>query len=151
MRKKSGQRSLSYCHVLASNMTNNAYLTLCLFGLSLAERQLFTSLTYKTSLFVASRLAGSRWKYSTPPPHGSLSHSLVPPVVFKITPLRGSHGKHSQYCCLCVFTEALLRIGSHNAVILLLIGADRTENTVSFYCYNYPVAECLSSRCLAML
>jgi hypothetical protein len=33
-----------------------------------------------------------------------------------------------------VFAEALLRKGSH-----------------SFYCYNYSVAKCLFSRCLAML
>jgi hypothetical protein len=38
--------------VLASNVTNNsynAYLTLCLFGLALAELQLITSQSYNTS------------------------------------------------------------------------------------------------------
>jgi hypothetical protein len=43
---------MQYCHVLPSNVTNNsenAYVKLCLFGLSLAELQLFTSQSYNIS------------------------------------------------------------------------------------------------------
>jgi hypothetical protein len=48
------------------------------------------------------RLAGSRWRYSIPPPHGvlSLTHSLTlldsadNLIIFKITPRRGQHRKH---------------------------------------------------------
>jgi hypothetical protein len=37
------------------------------------------------------RLAGSRWRYSTPTPHGCW---LVELIVFKITPLHEPHGNH---------------------------------------------------------
>jgi hypothetical protein len=41
------------------------------------------------------RLAGSRWRYSTPPPHGD---AWVAPVFFKITTRHGPHGKRLPYC-----------------------------------------------------
>jgi hypothetical protein len=44
------------------------------------------------------RLAGSRWRYSTPPSHGS---AWVTPVVFKITPRHGPQRKYIfPYCCV---------------------------------------------------
>jgi hypothetical protein len=40
------------------------------------------------------RLAQSRWRYSTPPPHGFLSHCLRLPGVFHIYPRSGPNRKH---------------------------------------------------------
>jgi hypothetical protein len=49
------------------------------------------------------RLAGSRWRYSNPPPHGY--HSLLCPLII---PLQGSHGKHfSSVVLKCVFIGPL--------------------------------------------
>jgi hypothetical protein len=46
------------------------------------------------------RLAGLRWRYSTPPPHG---HVWVATVVFKITSRHGPHGKRLLYCLEFVY------------------------------------------------
>jgi hypothetical protein len=43
--------------------------------------------------------------------------------------------------------KSLLRNGSHNTVILLLLGSDRTENTVSFYCFKPLLSNALSKVC----
>jgi hypothetical protein len=74
------------------------------------------------------RLAGSRWRYSTPPPHGSLPRlfwesryiaaawttektcHVVSIHCYVTSPLSGS-----------VFTEPLLRNGLHNPVVPLLL------------------------------
>jgi hypothetical protein len=75
----------------------------------------FTCLDLKTVFILAcTKLNCTGWLLSC--------HLLVQLVVFKIIPLHRSHGKHSPYCCLGVLTEALLRNGSHNTVILLLMG-----------------------------
>jgi hypothetical protein len=50
------------------------------------------------------RLAGVRWWYLTPPPHG-LTRDCVAPTVFKITSRHGLHGKHSIFHC-CSTTVA---------------------------------------------
>jgi hypothetical protein len=42
------------------------------------------------------RLAGSRWRYTIPPPHGD--SAWIAPVVFKTTPRHGPHGKRLPYC-----------------------------------------------------
>jgi hypothetical protein len=68
------------------------------------------------------RLAGSRWRYSTPPPNGwlsvtqllrraQLSNEWVAPIVFLITPLHWPSRKHrfqqKLYCCTGVFNAPL--------------------------------------------
>jgi hypothetical protein len=52
------------------------------------------------------RLAGLRWRYSTPPPHGvSLLCQLVTPV-FKTIPRHGPCRKNSSSVVACVFVSA---------------------------------------------
>jgi hypothetical protein len=70
-------------------------------------------------------LAGSRWRYSTSPPHGS-SRSVAS-IVLLITSLHGPSRKHSfqqqLYCCVrisCrenVFCDPLPKNGLHNTVV----------------------------------
>jgi hypothetical protein len=50
------------------------------------------------------RLAGSRWRYSTPPPHGSGSDA---PLVFLITSLHGPNRKHLRTVPLLLHTYPL--------------------------------------------
>jgi hypothetical protein len=62
------------------------------------------------------RLAGSRWRYSTPPPHGvSLLYSVLCPLII---PRHGPHGKHvtcyqeclligSLHSCGCPIVESI--------------------------------------------
>jgi hypothetical protein len=69
------------------------------------------------------RLAGSQWKYSTPPPHRK--SAWVAPVVFKITPRHGPQRKtHLPILGLLfavnVFIEPLPRNGFRNTAVLLL-------------------------------
>jgi hypothetical protein len=45
------------------------------------------------------RLAGSRWRYSTPPPHGS---DWIAPVVFFLTPRHGPQRKYTRFYCNCI-------------------------------------------------
>jgi hypothetical protein len=57
------------------------------------------------------RLAGLRWRYSTPPPHGScLLSELTAPTVLVITSRHGPHRKHpvsnSNSTVACVFVAA---------------------------------------------
>jgi hypothetical protein len=64
------------------------------------------------------RLAGLRWRYSTPPPHGS---DWIAPIVFFLTPRHGSHRIYPHFHCNCivvcvsfrrdVFTGPLLKNG----------------------------------------
>jgi hypothetical protein len=50
------------------------------------------------------RLAGSRWWYSTPPPHG---YPRTLPTVPSYNPRHVPRGKHRLYCKECVFTGPL--------------------------------------------
>jgi hypothetical protein len=75
------------------------------------------------------RLAGSRWRYSTPPPHGRATS-----IFFEITPQHGPHGKHFS----SVFKNACLLAGYLATDILLLLRA-------------LTPGLCLQSRCLAMI
>jgi hypothetical protein len=50
------------------------------------------------------RLAGLRWRHSTPLPHG-INPELFAPIV-KITPRHGPHRKHLSSITACVFVSA---------------------------------------------
>jgi hypothetical protein len=67
------------------------------------------------------RLAGSRWRYSTPPPHGSLltaiSVILGPLIIFR----HGPHRKH----------VSRVRLRVHWPITSAGRGADHIENTFS--------------------
>jgi hypothetical protein len=79
------------------------------------------------------RLAGLRWSYSNPPPHGS--HWLFTTELFFITTSHGTNIIHNfqQYTYYCVFTDPLL-INGFFCCLCVLISA----------------GNCLPNRCLAM-
>jgi hypothetical protein len=83
-----------------------------------------------TSLITSYWLVLISWPYSAP----QLFCIALLYCCHSLYNRRTDHRKHLRLRCWHMFKEALLRNGSH-----------------SFYCYNYSVARCLSSRCLAML
>jgi hypothetical protein len=76
------------------------------------------------------RLAGSRWRYSTTPPHGDPPYSFICPLII---PRHGSHGKHLFCYQECVFIGPLPTNGCPSIVESVTPGM------------------CLRSRCLAMV
>jgi hypothetical protein len=83
------------------------------------------------------RLAGSRWRCSTPPPHG---YNSVTAFTSLISTLHRPHGKNRLYCWWyhrlreSVFTEPFLRNGLHNPVVPPLLGLDDIENSLIYCC-----------------
>jgi hypothetical protein len=78
------------------------------------------------------RLAGLRWKYSTPPPHGiSILHNWT--ILFNYFARTGQKTQ-PLYCWEGVFTAPLYSKGSYSIVTCVFVGAGK----------------CLPRRCLAM-
>jgi hypothetical protein len=87
------------------------------------------------------RLAGLRWRYSTPPPHGKLHTTTCKPRYTRIASGR-NHRKHHFHCFLsnpCFVIEACIpRRCTETAVHIF------------FSCVFFAAGMCLPSCCLAM-
>jgi hypothetical protein len=112
-------------------------------------------LRFETSLFVVSYDSqGLRWRYSTPPPHGSWNLSRLAPYLCFITPRRGPRRQHListvvagtclPSCCRSDITTHLTIVVRQRLYKLQYIHVNSLYNTISLFfhsvCLSVPVA-----------